>query len=93
MEGVLGMNGKQIDMSSLAVMLVTLVLFVAALFVKGLGKDLLLEAGVFLVSVKLVLMAYKNGVATKRTHEDLERILILLEERRSGKHEDGGRDA
>ena len=87
------MNGKQIDMSSLAVMLVTLVLFVAALFVKGLGKDLLLEAGVFLVSVKLVLMAYKNGVATKRTHEDLERILILLEERRSGKHEDGGRDA
>ena len=51
----------------------TLVLFIAALFAKGFTHDLVLEAGVFLVSVKLVLMAYKNSVSNQR-------ILALLQE-------------
>ena len=54
---------KHLDMWSRLVILVTLVLFVAALFFKGFGHDLLLEAGVFLVSIKLIMMAYKNSVA------------------------------
>ena len=45
--------------------MLTLALFVVALFVKGLTHDLLLEAGVFLVSVKLVLMNYKNSLAMR----------------------------
>ena len=51
----------------------TLVLFVVALFAKGLTHDLLLEAGVFLVSVKLILAAYKNSVSNQR-------VLALLKE-------------
>jgi len=33
-----------------------------ALFTKGFTHDILLEAGVLLVSVKLIIMAYKNSV-------------------------------
>lgn len=62
------------DPWSIVVILLTLVLFVAALLVKGLTHDLLLEAGVFLVSVKLILMSYKNGVAAERLDERLRRI-------------------
>jgi hypothetical protein len=41
------------------------VLFAVALVVKGLTHDLLLEAGVFLVSVKLVIATYKSSVGTE----------------------------
>ena len=47
----------------------TLVLFVNALFTTGLKHDLLLKDGVFLVSVKLIQMAYKNSVADDHTAE------------------------
>ncbi|MBN2776665.1 MAG: hypothetical protein JXR36_03435 [Bacteroidales bacterium] len=43
--------------SDLIVIVLTFVLFVLALFVKGLTKDILLEAGVLLVSVKIIMMA------------------------------------
>lgn len=65
---------RHFDPWSIAVILLTLVLFVVALWVKGLTHDLLLEAGVFLVSVKLILMSYKNGVAAERLDERLRRI-------------------
>ena len=67
---------RQLDAGSLAVMGLTLALFITALFAKGFTHDLLLEAGVFLVSVKLVLMAYKNSVSNQR-------ILALLQEIRN----------
>jgi hypothetical protein len=56
---------KHFDTGSLLVMGITFVLFVLALFTKGWTHDLLLEAGVFLVSVKLIMMAYKNSVSNK----------------------------
>jgi hypothetical protein len=40
---------KYMDFGSLMVALITLALFLAALFTKGLSHDLFLEAGVFLV--------------------------------------------
>jgi len=43
--------------------IITFVLFAVALFAKGFTHDLLLEAGVLLVSVKLILMAYRNTTA------------------------------
>ena len=70
---------KHFDTGSLLVILITFVLFVAALFTKGLTHDLLLEAGVFLVSVKLVIMAYKNGVATEKLLERLDGIQAALQ--------------
>jgi len=74
-------KGRILDPGSYAVLTVTLVLFVVALFVKGLSHDLLLEAGVFLVSVKLSMMSYKNAVSARKTHDDLRRILTMLEDR------------
>jgi hypothetical protein len=67
------------DAGSLAIIVITLVLFVVALFTKGLTHDLLLEAGVFLVSVKLIVMSYKNAVASHRLHGELIEIREALE--------------
>ena len=72
---------KHIDAGSLVVMLLTLVFFVAALFFKGLSHALLLEAGVFLVSVKLIIMSYRNAIAAQNLDGQLNRILALLEQR------------
>jgi hypothetical protein len=65
---------KHMDAGSLLVMALTLVLFVVALFTKGFTHDLLLEAGVFLVSVKLILMAYKSSVASIMMPQQLDEI-------------------
>ena len=65
---------KHVDPASLVVILLTLVLFLGALVVKGLGHDLLLEAGVFLVSVKLIIMAYKSSVASQAMAQELAAI-------------------
>jgi hypothetical protein len=54
------------------------VLFLLAVLFKGLTHDLLLEAGVFLVSVKLILMGYKNGVTAEQTDERLREIQSFL---------------
>ena len=70
---------RHIDSWSWVVIAVTLVLFLVALFLKGLSHDLLLEAGVFLISVKLILMAYKNGVATEALTRKLDEIHAALE--------------
>jgi hypothetical protein len=67
------------DPSSAVVIVLTLVLFLAALFMKGFTQELLLEAGVFLVSVKLILMSHKNSVSAKRMDERLAQIQNLLQ--------------
>lgn len=69
---------KHFDFWSTVVIGLTLVLFVVALFMKGLTHELLLEAGVFLVSVKLILMSYKNSVLAVKTEKRLEQIHDLL---------------
>jgi len=70
---------RHIDSWSWVVIAITLVLFLVALFLKGLSHDLLLEAGVFLISVKLILMAYKNGAATEVLKKKLDEIHAALE--------------
>ena len=65
---------KPMDTGSLLVMAVTLVLFVVALYTKGFSHDLLLEAGVFLVSVKLMLMAYKSSITSVMLQQQLDEI-------------------
>ncbi|MGV7225224.1 MAG: hypothetical protein ACQ9MH_27385 [Nitrospinales bacterium] len=69
---------KHFDFGSLIVIVVTFILFVMALFFTGFTHDLLLEAGVFLVSVKLIIMAYKTSVSSKDIHRELKEIKILL---------------
>ena len=70
---------KYFDPGTILVIIITFVLFVIALFVKGFTHDLLLEAGVFLVSVKLILMSYKNGLNHIELQKDLQEIKKLLE--------------
>ena len=53
----------------------TFILFVAALFFKGLTHDLLLEAGVFLVSVKLIIATQKINNDNAYIKEKLNELL------------------
>jgi hypothetical protein len=52
-----------------------------ALFTKGFTQDLLLEAGIFLVSVKLIMMAYLNSVYIKSIENELKEIKGLINRR------------
>ncbi|MGE5059809.1 MAG: hypothetical protein ACM3N3_11240 [Betaproteobacteria bacterium] len=70
---------KHFDAGSLLVILITFFLFVAALFTKGFTHDLLLEAGVFLVSVKLIIMSYKHGVTADNLLDRLNQMHATLE--------------
>jgi hypothetical protein len=67
-----------LDTGSLVVATITLVLFVAALFVKGITHDLFLEAGVFLVSVKIIVMTYKSSVAVGHLNEKLDALVSAV---------------
>ncbi len=69
---------RYLDPWSIVVIGLTLALFLTALAVKGLTHDLLLEAGVFLVSAKLVIMAYKQAVASRSVEERLDGIQETL---------------
>ncbi len=69
---------KHLDIWSPVVVAMTLGLFVAALFLKDLTHDLLLEAGVFLISAKLVIMAYKTNLLAERLEERLDQIQDTL---------------
>lgn len=70
---------KYFDAGSLLIILITLMLFIAALFYAGFTHDVLLETGVFLVSVKLIVMSYKNAVASDKLLEELTEIRFLLQ--------------
>lgn len=70
--------GRWLDKGSIFVVVLTLVLFVVALFVKGFTHDLLLEAGVFLVSVKLIISAYRARQFEEALNGKLDRILERL---------------
>jgi hypothetical protein len=69
---------RHLDIVSQLVILTTFVLFVIALFIKGFGHGLLLEAGVFLISVKLIMMAHKNSILAKDLDDRLGRIEAML---------------
>lgn len=73
---------KHFDRWSLVVILLTFCFFLVALFVKGVPHDLLLEIGVFLVSLKLILMTHKNGALAVETRERLEAIYDLLNQQK-----------
>lgn len=65
---------KYFDTGSIIVIITTFLLFIIALFTKGLTHDILLEAGVLLVSVKLILMAYKTGIFFEEILGELKKI-------------------
>jgi hypothetical protein len=72
---------RYIDTGSMIVIIVTFVLFTVALFVKGLTKDMLLEAGVLLVSIKLIMMNFKSAQNMEFFKNELDEIKELLKEK------------
>jgi hypothetical protein len=74
---------KHFDWWSVVVIVLTFVLFALALFIKGLTHEVLLEAGVFLVSLKLILMSHKNSVLAENLAERLDEIQQAV--RRTGR--------
>lgn len=72
---------NHLSKTDLIIILTTIILFIVALFVKGFTKDLLIEAGVLLVSIKLILMNHKNALTNKRVLEELDTIKKLLSEK------------
>lgn len=75
------MANSLVDLGNFVTIAVTLILFILSLFTTGFTHDLLLEAGVFLVSVKLILLAYKHQLAAESVERRLEEIKRLLERR------------
>jgi hypothetical protein len=69
---------KSIDPWASVVIVLTVALFSCSLAVKGITHELFLESGVFLVSVKLILMAGKNAATEKRLELHLRQIKELL---------------
>ncbi len=72
---MLDLINKYLGPGAAFVIFTTLVLFIAALFVKGFTHDLLLEAAVFLVSVKLIIMTYRNSKGVEEIQSKLDKIL------------------
>ncbi len=71
---------KHFDLGSILVIIITFVLFVSALFFTGLTHDILLEAGVFLVSAKLIIMAYKASKNFIKIELELQEIKALIKQ-------------
>lgn len=69
---------KYLSFTDLSVIIVTFFLFAIALFTKGLTHDLLLEAGVLLVSIKIIMMSYKNIISNKLIMRELDEIKKTL---------------
>ena len=65
---------RALDLGSWMVLSITVLLFVLALIEKGLTRDILLEAAVFLVSVKLVLAASKTHAMLNDIQERLNSL-------------------
>ena len=69
---------KPSDPWTIIVIVLTFGLFAVALFVNGFTHNVLLEAGVFLVSVKLILMAKANSATEARIENQLNEIKEML---------------
>ena len=65
---------KYFDAGSITVITITFLLFAFALFTQGITHDILLEAGILLISVKLIMMAYKTAVFYENILEELKKI-------------------
>ena len=72
---------RHFDPWIIIVIVITVMLFSVALFVKGFTHNLLLEAGVLLVSIKLIMMAYRNSHNYNDLKKELNEIRRLLEEK------------
>ncbi len=72
------------DRGSIVIMAITLALFVYAAIRHGLTDDLLLETGIFLVSVKIIMLSYENGRHIRHIESKLDVIQQGIEQVSAG---------
>jgi len=77
--GIVPRFSRHVDRASVVVIVLTVALFVTALWVKGVTRDAFLEVGVLLVSVKLILDTYCMDADVGRLDEPLDGMRGLLE--------------
>lgn len=65
---------KYLSKADLVVIIITFVLFIVALFVKGFTNALLLEAGVLLVSVKIIMLSHKSHIYNEKILKEIEEL-------------------
>ena len=68
-----------LDTISIIIIFITLIFFLAALYFTGLTHDILLEAAVFLVSVKLIIMSFQNRQSSDNNLKELKEIHKILQ--------------
>ncbi len=66
------------DLGSRLVIGVTFVLFIVSLFTSGFTHNLFLEAGVLLVSIKLIIMNYKNSSTNQELLNKIDELREIL---------------
>jgi hypothetical protein len=74
---------KKQNLGNTLVIAITFILFLIALFTTGFKKDLLLEAGVFLVSIKLIMMNRSTANSNKEIIYRLNEINKHLQDIKS----------
>ena len=74
---------KNFDLANAITIALTFILFAIALFATGFTKDLLLEAGVLLVSIKIILMGSANRDSNKEIIKKLNEINEKLQNDKS----------
>ena len=70
---------KHLGSVNMFIIVLTIILFGVALFTTGFTHDLLLEAGVLLVSIKLIMMSYKNSLSNKELLNKIKEISEKLD--------------
>ena len=63
---------------TIIIIVITVGLFGAALFTKGLTHDIFLESGVLLISIKIILLSYRNNAIVKNIQKRLDDMNSLL---------------
>ncbi len=66
---------------TIVIIVITVGLFVAAIFTKGVTHDIFLETGVLLISIKIILLSYKNNAIIKNIQKqlnDMNSLLLLI---------------
>lgn len=71
---------NNLDVSNTIVVVLTFILFGIALFTTGFTKDLLLEAWVLLVSIKIIILGNSNKISNMEIIKKLDEIDKKLEE-------------
>ena len=84
---------KALDMGALVVIIITFILFALSLFLKGFTHDILLETGIFLVSVKLILMSHKSNLIKESMDIKLNNIHNAFVKYNSCNRDDSGQFA